>query len=132
MARRRLLRTMKVRAPMPMRAALTNELATARDAFAIGGDGWRHLERAHVLSQPWAWDHVRVHATMLRRAWDERDRVELHGQLLRLVVAGPGSLANRYPIGNVGRARVSATTPMAITDDDVRAALTAAGQPTGT
>ncbi len=68
---------------------------------------------------------------MLRRAWHERDRIEMRGQLLRLVVAGPGSLVNRYPIGNNGRARVSATAPMPIGDDDVRAALVAAGQPAG-
>ena len=132
MARRPLLWfTMKVRAPIPMRTALADELVMSRDAFRSGGDGWQHLERAHVLSQPWAWDHVKVHATMLRRAWHERDRVEIRGQVFRLVVAGPGSLSNRYPIGNIGRARVSATTPMAITDHDVRAALAQAGQPTG-
>jgi hypothetical protein len=122
---------MKLRAPGPLRATLARELAIARETFTAGGDGWRHLERAHVLSQPWAWDHVRVHASMLRRAWHERDRVEVRGQVLRLVVAGPGSLTNRYPIGNIGRARVSATTPMVITDSDVRAALSEAGQPTG-
>ena len=131
MAWRRLLCTMKLRAPSSMRAALADELGMARETFASGGNGWRHLERAHVLSQPWAWDHISVHASMLRRACHESDRVEVRGQLLRLVVAGPGSLANRYPIGNVGRARVPATTPMTIADDDIRAALTEAGQPTG-
>ena len=132
MARRRLLRiTMKLRAPTPMRSTLANELAAARQAFDGGEDGWPHLERAHILSQPWAWDHVRVHAAMLRRARHERDRIEVRGQVLRLVVAGPGSLVNRYPIGNNGRARVSATMPMPINDNDVRAALVAAGQPVG-
>jgi hypothetical protein len=122
---------MKLRPPTPMRSTLADELAAARHAFDSGGNGWRHLERAHVLSQPWALDHVRVHAAMLRRAWHERDGIELRGQLLRLVVAGPGSLVNRYPVGNNGRARVSATAPMPIGDDDVRAALIAAGQPVG-
>ena len=130
MARRRLRRdTMKLRAPFPMRTALADELSAARHSFGNGGDGWRHLERAHVLSQPWAWDHIRARTHMLRRGWHERDRVEVRGQLLRLVVAGPGSLISRYPIGNTGRARVSATLPMPITDDDLRAALGAAGQP---
>lgn len=110
---------------------LVDELAAAR--AAVDGDpvGWQHLERAHVLSQPWAWDHVRVHGAMLGRAWRARDRVEARGQLFRLVVAGPGSLVKRYPIGNTGRARVSATAPMPIIDDDIRAALVAAGQPVG-
>jgi hypothetical protein len=53
MARRRLLRnTMKLRAPTPMRSTLANGLAAARHAFGSGHDGWRHLERAHVLSLP--------------------------------------------------------------------------------
>ena len=116
--------------PDTVRAAFDAELPTAR-AATTGEKRWAALERAHILSQPWAWDHVLVHAAMLRRAWHERDRVEIRGQLVRLVVAGPGSLANRYPIGNSGRATVSATLPMPITDDDVRAALVSAGQPTG-
>jgi len=67
MARRRLLRNMmKLRAPTSMRSTLDDELAAARHAFGSGHDGWRYLERAHVLSQPWAFDHVRVHAAMLR------------------------------------------------------------------
>jgi len=114
-----------------MRSTLGDELGAARRAFDDGAGGWRYLERAHILSQPWAFDHVRVHAAMLRRAWHERDHVEVRGQVLRLVVAGPGSLVNRYPIGNSGRARVSARAPMPIGDDDVRAALVAAGQPVG-
>lgn len=110
---------------------LADELSAARLAPGGDTDAWRRLERAHVLSQPWAWDHVRVHGAMLRRAWNERDRIEVRGQLFRLVVAGPGSLTNRYPIGNSGRARVSATAPMPIGDDDLRVALVAAGQRVG-
>ncbi len=30
---------------------------------------WRLLEDAHVLSQPWAWQHTRVHAAMLAAGW---------------------------------------------------------------
>lgn len=132
MARRRVLRgLMKLRAPSPMRETLAAELAAVRQAIGTGADAWRHLERAHILSQPWAVDHVRVHVEMLRCARHERDRVEVRGQLLRLVVAGPGSLVGRYPVGNTGRARVPATMPMPIVDDDVRAALVACGEPSG-
>ena len=35
----------------------------------------------------------------------------------RLVVAGPGSLTGRYPMGNTGGANVSAFEPMPIPDD---------------
>jgi hypothetical protein len=46
-----------------------------------------------------------------------RDRREIVGQLLRLVVAGPGSLTGRYPVGNTGGADVSALTRMPIPAD---------------
>jgi hypothetical protein len=34
---------------------------------------WRHLERAHILSQPWPLPHVRTHAAMLGYAIRARD-----------------------------------------------------------
>jgi hypothetical protein len=121
---------MTLRSPTAIRRAIGDERAAARLEFGSNGDGWRHLERAHVLSQPWALDHVSVHATMIRRAWHERDRTEIRGQLIRLLVAGPGSLLNRYPVGNTGRARIPATAPMPITDNDIVDMLVAARQPT--
>ena len=45
------------------------------------------------------------------RAGDAREVV---GQLARVVVAGPGSAAGRYPVGNTGWARVPATLPMPV------------------
>jgi hypothetical protein len=78
---------------------------------------WELLEQAHVLSQPWAIWHVRVHGSMLVAGVRERDIHEVWGQFVRLVVAGPGSLTRRYPVGNTGRARVPATQPMPIRDD---------------
>jgi hypothetical protein len=75
---------------------------------------WTLLEDAHVLSQPWAWLHVRVHGAMFVAAVMQRDVREVRGQLSRIAVAGPGSLSGRYPTGNTGRARVPATRPMPI------------------
>jgi hypothetical protein len=46
-----------------------------------------------------------------------RDRHEIAGQLVRLLVAGPGSALGRYPKGNTGGANVSAVTPMPIPAD---------------
>jgi hypothetical protein len=74
-----------------------------------GADPWPALERAHIASQPFAWPHTRVHATMLRVAWRQRDRREIVGQLVRLIVAGPGSLVDRYPPGNTGRTTMGLT-----------------------
>ena len=78
---------------------------------------WALLEDAHVLSQPWAWLHVRVHGSMFVAAVVQRDVREVRGQLSRIAVAGPGSLSGRYPMGNTGRARVPATQPMPIRSD---------------
>jgi hypothetical protein len=78
---------------------------------------WRHLERAHILSQPKALLHVRTHVAMLGAGIRRHDRREIGGQLLRLIVAGPGSLAGRYPVGNTGGADVSAMAAMPIPAD---------------
>jgi hypothetical protein len=80
-------------------------------------DEWRHLERAHVLSQPMAVAHVRTHVAMLGYGIRYRDRREVIGQLVRLVVAAPGTWTRRYPVGNTGGANVNAMKPMPIPDD---------------
>jgi len=83
---------------------------------------WKHLERAHILSQPMAGAHVRTHVAMLAYGLRRRDAHEIVGQLLRLVVAAPGSWTGRYPVGNTGGADVSALRPMPV-PDDLRAML---------
>ncbi len=50
------------------------------------------------------------------------DRREVAGQLLRLLLAGPGSITGRYPVGNTGGADVSPFRPMPI-PEDLRAIL---------
>ena len=80
-------------------------------------DEWRHLERAHVLSQPMAAAHVRTHLAMLGYGLRHRDGREIVGQLARLVVAAPGTWTGRYPVGNTGGANVSALEQMPIPDD---------------
>ena len=86
-------------------------------------DEWRHLERAHVLSQPMAVAHVRTHVAMLGYGVRHRDRREIVGQLVRVVVAAPGTWMGRYPVGNTGGANVSALKPMPI-PADLQAVLT--------
>lgn len=78
---------------------------------------WRHLERAHIVSQPDPWLHTCNHAAMLSLALRQRDRREALGQVVRLIVAAPGSLSGRYPVGNTGRVDAGLMTPMAIPDD---------------
>ncbi|KGN36554.1 DUF3703 domain-containing protein [Knoellia subterranea] len=102
--------------PTTIRAAFDAELRAARTA-TTGEQRWAALERAHILSQPWAWPHTRAHAIMLRVAWSEHDRREAAGQVLRLLIAAPGSALGRYPEGNTGRATVPLTKPMPVPDD---------------
>jgi hypothetical protein len=102
-----------------LREAWAAELSSARAARSTGDTSteWNHLERAHILSQPLAGPHVRTHAAMFTAALRRRDRRELVGQLFRIVVAAPGSVTGKYPVGNTGGAGVSAFAPMAIPAD---------------
>jgi hypothetical protein len=54
---------------------------------------------------------------MLRIAVTQRDRGEILGQIVRLAVAGPGSLAGRYPSGNTGRTTMRLTETAALPDN---------------
>lgn len=78
---------------------------------------WLALERAHILGQPKVSLHLRSHWWMLVCAWTARDAREVGGQLVRLLLAAPGSALGRYPRGNTGRARVNMFRPMPIAPD---------------
>lgn len=54
---------------------------------------------------------------MLNLALRQHDRREALGQVLRIVVAAPGSLSGRYPVSNTGRTAVGLMTPMPIPAD---------------
>jgi hypothetical protein len=105
--------------PDDIRRLVDEHLDSARTTAT---DPWPHLERAHLLSQPWWWPHNQVHAAMFAVALCTRDRREALGQLVRIVVAGPGSFAGRYPTGNTGRSTMG-LTQTAPTPDDVAALL---------
>jgi Protein of unknown function (DUF3703) len=109
-----------------LRDAWTGEMAAASAARAKGDAAatWHHLERAHILSQPLPGAHVRTHGAMFTAALRRRDRREIVGQVFRLIVAGPGSMTRRYPVGNTGGTDVSAFEPMPI-PEDLRAVLDA-------
>ena len=74
------------------------------------------LERAHVLTQRRPWLHARSHWLMLRAGWQQGDAREVLGQVPRILAA---LLFSRIwvPIGNTGRARVSAFQPMPISEE---------------
>ncbi|MFC4012160.1 DUF3703 domain-containing protein [Nonomuraea purpurea] len=102
--------------PARVRAAYRAEMRAARAAKDPDAR-WRHLERAHILSQPWAWPHTANHVAMFALAVAQRDRREAFGQVVRIIVAAPGSALGRYPEGNTGRAGVGLTQPMPMPAD---------------
>lgn len=95
------------------------ELGSFRRARALGDrDGaWAALERAHILSQPDAWLHTRVHLAMLGHGMELADWDEVAGQVVRTAVAGIGSLLGKAPIGNTGRSNVPILQPMPVPPD---------------
>lgn len=101
------------------RDAFEAEAAAARTAMTKGDSAkaYHHLERAHVLGQPWARPHSWSHWMMLRLAVRDNDVREAGGQIVRLAAGGLLSLAGWLPAGNSGRARVSAIRPIPIPDD---------------
>ena len=101
-----------------LRTAYVAELSAAK-AATIGGKAevaFHHLERAHILSQRHTWEHVHVHWLMLRLGASVRAWGEVLGQVSRIVAAAVFSRI-WVPIGNTGRANVSAVKPIAIPDD---------------
>ncbi|MGY1644481.1 DUF3703 domain-containing protein [Geodermatophilus sp. SYSU D00703] len=103
--------------PTPaVRALYEQETAAARrsDDPALR---WHHLERAHIVSQPHAWLHTRNHVAMLAVALRRHDRREALGQVVRIVVAAPGSWTGRFPDGNTGRVSAGLMTPLPLPAD---------------
>ncbi|QNF34843.1 DUF3703 domain-containing protein [Adhaeribacter swui] len=78
---------------------------------------WYHLERAHILGQPYPVEHTVVHGKMLAFGIKSRNTKEVVGQLPRLLVGGIKSWAGTIPVGNTGGANVAAWKPMPIPDD---------------
>ncbi len=97
--------------PPAARARYHEEMHAAKIA-AEPGQRWAHLENAHILSQPDPWLHTANHIAMFTLAVRQRDRREALGQIIRIIVAAPGSLSGRYPEGNTGRVRVPIRQPM--------------------
>ncbi len=75
---------------------------------------WEKLSEAHIYSQPIAFLHVIVHFEMLKLGFKTRDLKEIRGQILRLLLAAPGSVFGHFPKGNTGRSNVSAFEEMEV------------------
>lgn len=78
---------------------------------------WYHLERAHILGQPWAVEHSEVHWIMLRFGFKIKSWKEIRGQILRLIFGGVKSFVGKVPVGNTGGANVPPLMAMDLPED---------------
>ena len=104
-----------------LRAAYDAEMTIARTLYRERDYDrcLAHLERAHILGQRNYIPHVVNHWWMLKAGWRKGDAQEVLGQIVR-IIGSAGSLVGAVPLGNTGRANVSAIKPMPIPEDLAR------------
>lgn len=73
---------------------------------------WELLEEAHIFAQPDPQAHFYVHWNMLCLALKTKDKREIWGQFIRLLLSAPSSIFHKYPEGNSGRSNVGIFTSM--------------------
>ncbi len=78
---------------------------------------WRHLERAHILGQPYPVAHTVVHWKMLCFGIKIKNWKEVVGQIPRLLVGGVKSFVGHIPVGNTGGANVPPLKSIEIPED---------------
>jgi hypothetical protein len=112
---------MKIHTRMPAKLIpfFDKELTTAEMAFSKKDfqNSWNHLERAHVLGQPYPIAHSVVHWKMLLFGIRTKNTKEIIGQLPRLLVGGVKSFVGIIPTGNTGGANVPALQHMEIPEE---------------
>lgn len=107
----------------PLRARAGKLIACEMAAFRAArsakhlDEAWRALERAHIVSQPYLAQHLANYWAALTFAVQLRAWREVRGQLIRLAVAPFGALTGLIPIGNTGRAHVSAFQPKPVPEN---------------
>lgn len=102
-----------------LRKKFLEELDAARKARRSGNSEqeWGHLERAHILGQFQSLKHFYVHILMMRFSIVHFKVYEFLGQIPRILLAVPGSLAGLAPKGNTGGSNVGIFKPMVIPED---------------
>lgn len=78
---------------------------------------WLHLENAHVLGQPYPFEHTYVHWKMLQFGFKIKNTKEIIGQIPRLLVGGIKSFVGHIPVGNTGGANVPPLQSMPINEE---------------
>lgn len=107
------------RMPAGLKVQCTRELEKYKTEFANGKLqlAWCHLERAHILGQPWPREHTYVHWVMMKFGIKIKNGREIVGQIPRLLVGGAKSFVGNIPVGNTGGANVPPLQPMDIPAD---------------
>lgn len=112
---------MKLNTTMPasLKTFYRQELALAHETFAAKNYrlSWQHLERAHILGQPYPVAHTAVHWKMLQFGIKIKNRKEVIGQIPRLIFGGVKSFVGKIPVGNTGGANVPPLQSMQIPED---------------
>lgn len=112
---------MKIHTSMPDRLTpfFHKELEIANRYFSIKDfrSSWHHLERAHILGQPYPFHHTLVHWKMLLFGIRIKDKKEIIGQIPRLLVGGVKSFVGEIPVGNTGGANVPPLRSMEIPEE---------------
>lgn len=105
--------------PISLKPFYQKELSDAANAFTkrFFQQSWRHLERAHILAQPYPFAHSYVHWKMLLFGIHTKNTKEIIGQIPRLLVGGVKSFVGNIPVGNTGGANVRPLQPMEIPED---------------
>lgn len=105
--------------PYRLKPYFLKELAIAGNYFSTNDFrlSWYHLERAHILGQPYPYHHTLVHWKMLLFGIKIKDTKEIIGQIPRLLVGGVKSFVGEIPLGNTGGANVPPLKPMEIPND---------------
>jgi hypothetical protein len=105
--------------PSALKPFYEKELTDAAHAFSKGylQQSWRHLERAHILGQPYPFAHSYVHWKMLLFGIHTKNTKEIIGQIPRFLVGGVKSFVGNIPVGNTGGANVPPLQPMEIPED---------------
>lgn len=105
--------------PLALKPFYKKELTEAANTFSKGylQLSWRHLERAHILGQPYPFAHSFVHWKMLLFGIKAKNTKEIIGQIPRLLVGGVKSFVGNIPVGNTGGANVPPLQPMEIPEE---------------
>lgn len=105
--------------PSQLRQFYLNELDTAKKLLAGNNyhKSWQHLERAHILGQPYAIEHTMVHWKMICFGFKIKNTKEIIGQIPRLLFGGVKSFVGKIPTGNTGGANVPPLKSMEIPAD---------------